>query len=268
MNSTVREPVRQAALDAGRDLGVPEPVTQAFIRLLRPCVHLCSFDNLPEEQKQGARAVGRASGPARLPHDVEAPEDLPHVLTIDCAAIPAGVLDIEFPAAGQLVIFAEISDYPGEGAVIHLPPEAESAEHPLRVGELQAVERSETVRPDFYEPFALYAVPGTTMPDLSRWSHVSEAAQYAEGDAERTRLVDRLIGEIDRFLDARWTHDIQLGGHSRAWQNPVEDRGHVLFIRIPEGAVCDGNDYLTLIAGHPEQLAERRYDELEFEVEC
>ncbi|MHC5257397.1 hypothetical protein ACYSUO_05910 [Streptomyces sp. UC4497] len=242
----------KAVLDAGWALGVPEPVTWAFIRLLRPCVHLCSYDMLPEERKQGARAVGQAAGPARLPQGMEAPESLPHVLTLDCAAIPTGVLDIEFPADGRLLVFGEISDYPGEGTILHLPPEAEV---------------EETEHSGIQEPFPLYAVPGTTAPDLSDWSHVAEAVDYAAGDAERTRLVKRLIEEIDRILDARWTQDIQLGGHSRAWQNPVEDRGDVLFLRIPESAVSDGDSYLTLIAGRREQIAERRYDELEFEVE-
>ncbi|MFZ3566395.1 hypothetical protein ACOKM5_05415 [Streptomyces sp. BH097] len=261
MTSTVRETTREAVLDAGRGLGVPDPVTESFLRHLRPCVHLCAYDMVPEAQRQGARPVGRAAGPARLPKDLEAPEGLPHILTLDCAAIPADSLDIDFPADGHLVVFAEISDYPGEGAVIHLPPgEAGAAEHPLR-------EVEGTAGPDFHDPFPLYAVPGATMPDFQRWSDVAEAAEYAGEDAERRRLVDRLIGKIDAVLYPRWTHDIQLGGHSRAWQNPVEDRGDVLFLRIPASAVCEEDAYLTLIAGRRERIAERRYDDLEFEVE-
>ncbi|MFZ3598942.1 hypothetical protein [Streptomyces sp. BH104] len=260
MNATALDVSRGSVLDAGWALGVPEPVTEAFIRLLRPCLHLCSHDKLPQEQKQGTRAVGRAAGPARLPKDLEAPEGLPHVLTLDCAAVPAGILDIEFPAEGQLVVFAEISDYPGEGTVVHLPRTAEAAGNPL-----EEVEGTEGA--DFYEPFPLYAVPGATMPELADWSRVPEAVAYAEGDTERTRLVKSLIAEIDRILSARWTDDIQLGGHSRAWQNPVEDRGDVLFLRIPASAVSEEDAYLTLVAGRRERIAERRYEDLEFEVE-
>ncbi|MFD7293092.1 hypothetical protein ACFV9W_07355 [Streptomyces sp. NPDC059897] len=259
MTSTVRETLREAVLDAGRKLGIPDPVTQAFVRHLRPCVHLCAHDMVPERQRPGAGPVGRAAGPARLPKDLEAPDGLPHILTLDCAAIPADALDIELPADGHLVVFAEITDYPGEGAVIHLPPGA--AEHTLR-------EVEGTAGPDFHDPFPLYAVPGATLPDFQRWSDLAEAAEYAGEDAERRRLVERLIGEIDAILYPRWTYDIQLGGHSRAWQNPVEDRGHVLLLRVPESAVSDGDGYLTLIAGRREQLAEHRYEELEFEVEC
>lgn len=261
MTSTVRETTREAVLDAGRTLGVPEPVTRSFLRHLRPCVHLCAYDMVPEAQRQGARPVGRAAGPAHLPKDLEAPEGLPHILTLDCAAVPAGALDIEFPADGHLVVFAEISDYPGEGVVVHVPPETGAAGRPLR-------EVEGTAGSEFHEPFPLYAVPGVTMPDFHRWSDVTEAAEYAGEDAERRRLVERLIGRIDAILYPRWTQDIQLGGHSRAWQNPVEDRGHVLLLRIPESAVSEGDGYLTLVAGRREQLAERRYEELEFEVEC
>ncbi|MET8469016.1 hypothetical protein ABZY90_00540 [Streptomyces sp. NPDC006422] len=257
MNSPVRETTRDAVLDAGRALGLPDPVTQAFIRLLRPCVHLCAYDMVPEGRRRDARPVGRVSGPALLPQDVEAPDDLPHVLTLDCAALPVDALDIELPADGRLVVFAEVSDYPGEGTVLHVPAGSETSERPVG-----------TERDDFLEPFPLYAVPGATLPRLRGWSHVPEAAEYIGGDAERARLVDRLVAAIDGVLYGRWTQDIQLGGHSRAWQNPVEDRGHVLLLRIPESAVAEGDGYLTLIAGSRKRIAERRYEELEFEVEC
>ncbi|WP_306316828.1 MULTISPECIES: DUF1963 domain-containing protein [unclassified Streptomyces] len=252
--------VRDAVLDAGRVLDVPESVVGAFLQLLRPCVHLCPFDMLPEELRADARPVGRVAGAPRLPRDMTAPADLPHVLTVDCAALPVGSLDIDFPSDGHLVVFAEISDYPGEGAVVHVPAGVETVEDDARDAE-------DSHDPELHEPFPLYAVPGSTMPDLYSWSGVTEAVEYAGGDAERTRRVDRLVGEIDKILYGRWSDDIQLGGHSRAWQNPVEDRGDVLFIRIPEGAVCEGDAHLTLIAGKRDLIAERRYDELDFEVE-
>ncbi|WP_229870462.1 hypothetical protein [Streptomyces longisporoflavus] len=253
MTVTARETVR----DAGRALGVPEPVTEAFVRLLRPCVYLCPYEQLPEELRKGARPAARAGGPAHLPTDVVVPAYVPHVMTIDCAAIPTGVLDIDFPAEGHVVILAEITDQ-DEGFLFHLPPGAETVERHPREAEPDALKS--------HESFPLYAVPGTTMPGRLHRSHVAEAVDYAEGDAERARLVDNLIDEMGTVLAVRWGHGIQLGGFSPAWHDPLEDRGNVLFVSIPESAVF-GGDCITLVSGSREQIAERRYDELEFEVE-
>ncbi|WP_344493961.1 hypothetical protein [Nonomuraea monospora] len=247
--------VREAVLDAGRSLGVPEPVAEAFVRLLRPCVYLSPYDELPEELKKDARPAARAVGLAHLPADMEAPLQLQHVVTIDCAAIPTGVLDIDFPADGHLVILAELGYYPGEGVVIHLPAGAETVERRCR----RDTEPS--------EPFPLYAVPGMTQPAFLDWPDVQEAADYAEGDDERAGRVTKLMEAMGDLPEVRWKFDIQLGGYCRAWHNPVEDRGDVLFVGIPESEVF-GGDAITFIAGTREQIAERRYDELEFEVEC
>ncbi|MEV0422651.1 hypothetical protein [Streptosporangium canum] len=108
--------VREAVLDAGRALALPDSVTEAFIRLLRPCIYLCPYDELPQELKKDARPAARALGFPHLPEDVEVPSYRSHVVTIDCAALPADVLDIDFPADGRLVILAEITVplHPGE----------------------------------------------------------------------------------------------------------------------------------------------------------
>ncbi|MFJ6805898.1 hypothetical protein ACIQRK_07610 [Streptomyces anulatus] len=44
MIATAHETIR----DAGRSLGLPEQVTEAFVRLLRPCFCLCPYEQLPE----------------------------------------------------------------------------------------------------------------------------------------------------------------------------------------------------------------------------
>lgn len=253
MTATAREAIR----DAGWALGIPESVTEAFVRLLRPCVYLCRYEELPEELREYARPAARVAGPAHLPEDVVVPAYVPHVVTINCAAIPTGVLDIDFPAEGHVVILAEVTDQ-DEGFVIHLSAGTETVERHCREAESDA--------PKPHESFPLYAVPGITKPVALHRTRVPEAVDYAEGDAERTRLVDNLIDEMGAILAVRWGYGIQLGGFSPAWHNPVEDRGNVLFVSIPESAVFDG-DCITLVSGTREQIAERRYDELEFEVE-
>ncbi|MEV8122589.1 hypothetical protein AB0P07_00470 [Streptomyces sp. NPDC085944] len=254
MIATAREAVR----DAGRALGIPEPVTEAYVRLLRPCVYLCPYDQLPRELRENARPAAQAAGTARLPAGVDVPAYVPHVVTVDCAAVPTGVLDVDFPADGHVVVLADVTDL-DEGFVFHVPAGAETVER-----------RPRTAEPDAPKPhpaFPLYPVPGLTCPGArGRWQ-VAEAVDYAEGDPGRARLVEQLIEAVQAVLDVRWGHDIQLGGFSPAWHNPVEDRGNVLFLSIPESTVFDG-EHITFVSGTREQLAERRYDALAFEVEC
>ncbi|MEI5034392.1 hypothetical protein RB201_21800 [Streptomyces sp. S1A(2023)] len=124
MTATARETIR----DAGRALGVPEPVTEAFVRLLRPCVYLCRYEQLPEEVRKNAAPAARAGGPAHLPEGAVVPAYVPHVVTVDCAALPTNVLDIDFPTDGQVAVLAEVTDQ-DEGFVIYLPAGAETVEH-------------------------------------------------------------------------------------------------------------------------------------------
>ncbi|MGA4859003.1 hypothetical protein ACPCAB_20400 [Streptomyces koyangensis] len=252
------EATREAVRDAGRTLGLPEPVTEAFVRLLRPCVYLCPYAMLPEELRGAARPAARSAGPAQLPEGHEIPAYIPHLLTIDCAAVPTGVLDIDFPTDGEVVILAEITDQ-DEGYALHVPRETETVEHPSR-------EQPGPDAPNQFASFPLYPVPGTTLPGRLRWSRVPEAAGYAGEDAERGVLLDTLTERMESILAVRWAHEIQLGGYAPAWHDPLEDQGDILFLSIPEDAVF-GGDCITLVLGTPEQIAERRYEELEFRVE-
>ncbi|MGF3197100.1 hypothetical protein [Streptomyces diastaticus] len=110
MTATTHEAVRDAVRDAGRALGLPDPVTEGFARLLRPCVHLCPYEALPEELRKDARPAARVGGPARIPQGVDVPDYVPHVLTLDCAALPTGVLDVDFPTEGHVAVLTETTD--------------------------------------------------------------------------------------------------------------------------------------------------------------
>ncbi|MFF5411995.1 hypothetical protein ACFY8E_15305 [Streptomyces albidoflavus] len=251
-----QEAVREAALDAGRALGLPEPVTEAYVRLLRPCLHLCPYEVLPEElRREDARPAGRVAGSAWLPEGVDVPSYVPHVLTVDCAALPAGVLDIAFPADGHLVVLADITDQ-DDSYVFHVPAGTETVErHPGEEDTLASV-----------DPVPLYAVPGVTALRGLSLSRVPEAVAYAGGDAERAQLVAGLIRRIESLLSVRWGHGVQLGGWSPAWHDPLEDDGDVLLLSIPESLVS-GDDCITHVTGTPEEIAECRYDGLAFLVE-
>ncbi|MGA5007050.1 hypothetical protein ACPCDX_18870 [Streptomyces koyangensis] len=250
------EAVRDAAHDAGRALGLPEPVTEAYVRLLRPCLHLCPYEVLPEElRKEDPRPVARIAGSARLPEGVDVPSCAAHVLTVDCAALPTGVLDIAFPADGHVVVLADITDQ-DDSYVFHVPAGTETVERrPADDDALASV-----------DPYPLYAVPGiTTLRGLSL-ARVPEAVAYAEKDAERAQLVAELIKRIESLLSVRWGHEVQLGGWSPTWQDPLEDDGDVLLLSVPESMVS-GDDCITHVTGTPEEIAECRYDGLAFLVE-
>ncbi|MFD7648665.1 hypothetical protein ACFV5M_13555 [Streptomyces albidoflavus] len=252
-----QEAVREAALDAGRALGLPGPVTEAYVRLLRPCLHLCPYDKLPEELRvEGARPVARVAGPARLPEGVVVPSYVPHVLTLDCATLPAGVLDIALPADGHLVVLAAITDQ-NHGWVVRIPAGTETVErHPGERDALASV-----------APVPLYAVPGVTTPTYVDSSEIPEAAAYAEGNAERAGLLEELSEKLEALVSVPWAWEIQLGGWSPAWHDPLEDRGDILLVAVPEGAVS-GGDCITYVSGTPEEIAECRYDGIAFSVEC
>ncbi|MFJ9113354.1 hypothetical protein [Streptomyces sp. NPDC102283] len=134
MTATAHETVR----DAGRALGIPDPVTEAFVRLLRPCVYPCLYEQLPEESRKHAGPAARAGGSAHLPVDVVVPAYVPHLVTVDCAAIPTDVLDIDFPADGHVAILAEITDQDA-GFAIHVPAGTETVERRPRETEPDAL---------------------------------------------------------------------------------------------------------------------------------
>lgn len=102
-------------------------MTEAFVRLLRPCAYLCPYAQLPDDLRKDAAPAARAGGLAHLPVDVVVPAYVPHLVTVDCAALPTDVLDIDFPADGHLAILAEITDQDA-GFAIHVPAGIETAE--------------------------------------------------------------------------------------------------------------------------------------------
>lgn len=65
--------------------------------------------------------VGEFGGPLLLPADTEDPA-LPHVASIDLAALPADATDLPLPPDGRLLFFAyPETDYEGTGGVVHVP---------------------------------------------------------------------------------------------------------------------------------------------------
>ncbi len=129
---TVRQPVRpvldaampvldrrEAYRDLAREQGTPEHVIDRVLRLARPRIEL-----RPAGHSEGP-VVGRYGGRPPLPAGFVRPVP-DFIASVDCAALPAGVLDIPLPEDGHLLFFASRSQYEGNdedrsGRVVYVP---------------------------------------------------------------------------------------------------------------------------------------------------
>ncbi len=110
-------------LETAAKHGVPGSVVRELTARPRPCLSLVRHGELPEPSRENARPAARTGGIPALPDGVNWPEVRePLVLSVDCAVLPQGALDIELPAEGHLLFFTEV-EYPPE----HPPPNAPSA---------------------------------------------------------------------------------------------------------------------------------------------
>jgi hypothetical protein len=123
---------RQAYRQKASERGIPAPVIEWFLQLARPRVVLHRDDQSGVDTAT-APVVGHVGGNPWLPADVEW-SGFPHfVASIDCAALPAGVLDIPFPEDGHLLFFADVNqpDFDGEDTyarIVHVPAGTATAE--------------------------------------------------------------------------------------------------------------------------------------------
>lgn len=110
--------------ETAAECGVPGPVAQEFMARFRPCLYLVPHKEVPPSRREDVRSAARTGGLPALPDGVDWPEGrAPLVLSVDCAALPHDVLDIELPADGHLLFFTEI-EYP--------PESFRGASHPCR----------------------------------------------------------------------------------------------------------------------------------------
>lgn len=241
--------------------GVPGPVAQELFADSRPCLHLVPFESLTPAQQEEARPAARTGGLPSLPDGVDWPEGRdPLLLTVDCATLPHGVLDIELPPDGQLLFFVEIEYEPESSVVLHVPADVPTTQRPASY-ELDGEPEHVTV----YQPNVLYPVPGLTPgPD---WRDGPATSAFLEGGADRDDILDRFEDAVRDAAAGGASHgvSIQLGGFSSPWQGAPDEGDLVLLAQI-HGQSIDYNVYTqTLIVGTREDIAERRYEALEYE---
>jgi uncharacterized protein YwqG len=202
---------------------LPGEIADRWIGLLRPAAQL---------RAAGAddRVVGRLGGLPRLPEGMAWPEweghgPLSFVAAVDCAALPAGELDLPLPAAGWLAFFyfdgqldgGEAVVDPGDRAtrpgarVLYLPPET---------GRLPERAAPAVLTP--YPEVVLTARVAPSAPDAG--SAATHGAFAPAGTPLGVEFAHPVCGE--EFTEAVWERQAgvahQMGGHPQSVQNPVE----------------------------------------------
>ncbi|MGW2642836.1 DUF1963 domain-containing protein [Streptomyces sp. NPDC001348] len=246
--------------DTAQKHGVPDTVAAELLAHSRPCIHLLGLGQLTPAQRETARPAARTGGLPSLPDDADWPDGRePLVLTVDCAALPRDILDIELPADGHLLFFSEIEYEPESSAVLHVPAGARTTERSPAY-DLDG----ETVHVKVYEPQTLYPVVGLTL--HSDWQDAPACRAFLdEGDGNEAILDGFKEAVLELAAQgAMFGVRVQLGGFSDPYQTHPDEGDLVLFAQMA-GQAIDYRVYtLNLITGTRQDIAARRYTALEY----
>lgn len=235
--------------------GVPVDVAEELGGLLRPRVLLVRLEDVPAGDEAPAHPAGRSGGLPSLPVGVEWPAGGgPLVLTVDCAALPAGWLDIDLPPDGHLLFFSSFEYEPECAAVLHVP---------LGVPTAERVPPAEDVVP--YKPHPLYAVAGLTVDH--DWDCAPAAETFIDSAPDHEDLLEGFVKAVVASVhNGPEPHAVaQIGGFSHQWQVPPDRDGLVLLAQIEGNGVDHGLFTLNLAVGTREDIAAGRWEELEWE---
>ncbi|MFD3310179.1 DUF1963 domain-containing protein [Streptomyces sp. NPDC058694] len=247
-------------LKTAAEHGVPGPVARELMARTRPCLYLVPYEQVPEALREDARPAGRTGGLPALPEGVDWPEPRePLVLSVDCAALPQDILDIELPADGQLLFFTHISYPPESSAVLHIPAEARTTERSATYEFM-----GEATETTVYEPRTLYPVPALTLD--KDWDGGPETREFLEDDQAEDALESFEEAVLDlAYGGRRPSVVVQLGGFSDPWDMAPDEGDRVLLAQIA-GQAIDYNAFtMNLIVGTREDIAARRYAELGYD---
>ncbi|MFF3712374.1 DUF1963 domain-containing protein [Streptomyces phaeochromogenes] len=247
-------------LKTAAEYGVPGPVAQELMARTRPCLYLVLDRELPESQRESARPAARTGGLPALPEGVDWPEGRePLVLSIDCAALPQDVLDIELPADGQLLFFTHISYPPESSAVLHVPAGARTTE---RAATYEFM--GEAMEATVYEPRTLYPVPGLTLD--GDWEGGPQTSAFLDGDGAEDALERFEEAVLDlAYGGPRPGVCVQMGGFSDPWDMAPDEGDLVLFAQLAGQAIDYDVCTMNLIVGTREVIAARRYADLQYD---
>ncbi|WP_393086580.1 DUF1963 domain-containing protein [Streptomyces sp. LN704] len=242
--------------------GVPGDVAGELAALLRPCVHLVKYEDLPEGGRSDLRPAGRTGGLPSLPEGVEWPGGAgPFVLSVDCAALPRDCLDIELPSDGQLLFFTTFKYEPETSAVVHVPAGVPATERPLPEG----LDDAEAAA---YEPRPLYAVRGLTIDH--DWYGSPAAEAFEAGRAEDDEVLDCFVeAVVNSAHGGPSPHSVaRIGGFSAPWQVAPDQDGLVLLAQISGNGIAHDLFTLNLMVGTREDIAAGRWVNLLCVQQC
>lgn len=243
--------------------GVPGPVAQELLDRSRPCLYLVPYEEVPPSQREGARPAARTGGLPALPDGTDWPErSAPLVLSIDCGALPQGVLDIELPADGHLLFFNEIEYPPDSSVVLHVPAGTHTTERAATY-EFDG----ETMQTKVYEPRVLYPVAGLTVDEDWAESPATSAFLDDGGDEEALDGFQRDVLDL-AFGGTRPGVCVQIGGFSDSW-DMAPDTGDLVLLAQLAGQAIDYNVFtMNLIVGTRDDITARKYARLQYEQQC
>ncbi|MCX4238602.1 DUF1963 domain-containing protein [Streptomyces sp. NPDC020707] len=247
--------------------GVPDAVARELTARSRPCLYLVPHGDLPESRRKDARPAARAGGLPALPDGVDWPAGKgPLVLSVDCGALPRGALDIELPADGHLLFFTEIEYPPDSAMVLHVPvgtPTTERAATYEFDGEPMQVK--------VYAPQTLYPLAGLTVDEDWRESPATRAFLDEGGkDDENDDVLDSFEEAVlAAASDGRRPGvTVQVGGFSQSWDMAPDEGDLVLLAQLAGQAIDYDVRTMNLIVGTRQDIAARRYADLQFEQQC
>ncbi|WP_405995081.1 DUF1963 domain-containing protein [Streptomyces sp. NBC_00986] len=250
-------------LETAAKYGVPAPVVRELMAQARPCLYLVPYDEVPEARREGIRPAARTGGLPALPDGVNWPDGRePLVLSVDCAALPRGVLDIELPADGHLLLFTEIEYPPESSAVLHIPAGVRTTE---RSASYQLDGEAREIR--VYEPRTLYPVPGLTFD--AEWEGGPQISEFLDGDGDQEALdgFEEAVGDL-AYGGHRPGVCVRIGGFSDPWDMAPDTGELVLFAQLAGQAVDYNVFTMNLIVGTREDVAARQYAGLQYEQQC
>lgn len=261
-------------LKTAAEYGVPGPVARELMARTRPCLYLVPHEQVPAALREDARPAARTGGLPALPDGVDLPEPRePLVLSVDCAALPPDVLDIELPADGDLLLFTEIEYPPESSVVLHVPAGAATTERSATYESNESNGEAGQVR--VYEPRTLYPVPGLTLDGDGEAGPRTRAFLDEDGanDGANDGAEDALESFEEAVLDMAFGGQrpgvcVQLGGFSDSWDMAPDVGELVLFVQLA-GQAIDYNVFtMNLIVGTREDIAARRFAGLQYDQQC
>ncbi|MFE7431268.1 DUF1963 domain-containing protein [Streptomyces sp. NPDC057545] len=238
--------------ELGRKQGIPEAVVEEALRHLRPSISLCEADG--SSWQQGVRPAAMAGGLPRLPEGMEWPDsDHPHLATIDCAALPRDVLDIDLPQDGHLVLFSDFDDFDAP-VLLHISAGTETTEQEPRI-----VDENWPI----YEPVPLHPL---VVWHIDNWDDIPGAREFTERNPSGANKMDMFVDDLGHLFNAPGFARIRLGGRTHYFQNPPEEDGLTHFITV-FGDPFEKTSNLAF-AGTREGISARRYEKLGYYLEA